>query len=110
MSLPTYSITCSKCNFDESYGFYTCYEYQGKPEQSPILIPAWCADCDKILNVCTPFTPEEVEAEISERDLWIKKNSGLLALFSKKRKNEFKEAREEIRELQARLQYFETTS
>ncbi|MEW6187316.1 MAG: hypothetical protein AB1585_16405 [Thermodesulfobacteriota bacterium] len=110
MSLPYYKITCSGCDFQGNYGFYVSYEYQGLPEQCPVLRAAWCRDCDKIVEACTPFTLEEAQKEISENNIWINNNSGFLARFSRSKKEEIIKAKEEIEKIQNRLQYFQAHS
>lgn len=110
VSLPFYSITCTGCDFTDSYSFGVRFEYSGPAEQEPMHGIAWCKDCDHIVNTCTPFTREHAEAEINDIEAWIARNKqGLFARFSRTKKDEIRKSQQGISAVQSRLAYFQST-
>jgi hypothetical protein len=85
--------------------------YEGSAEHEPVLQVAWCSDCDKIVNICSPFTTMHAEQEIAELNRWIDRNkSGFFAKFSKSKKNEILTSEGKIQTVKARLKYFENAA
>lgn len=108
MSPPFYKITCSGCDYEDGYSYAADYEYEGLDCHQPVLRPAWCQDCDKIVDASTPFTRDQAESEIADHNLWISRNqTGLFAKYSRKKKDEIRETEQEIGAVLARLAHFE---
>lgn len=111
MSLPFYKITCSGCKFHDGFNFGVDYTYEGPSERKPLLKPAWCKDCDAIVQACLPFTKENAGDlnQISEWEQFI-----LLETYIKKtrwwnRKKKRQQAEQEfLRIKKRRLAYFES--
>lgn len=107
MSLPSYKITCSVCDYHDGYSYSTNYVYQGLKSQEPILQAAWCSYCNKVVDAISSFTTEEAEKEISELNVFINRNRlGFFAKYSKSKKESIKELKEEIDKIRERILYF----
>lgn len=109
MSLPFYGITCTGCDYRDSYSFGVRFEYSGPTASEPMRGTAWCRDCDRIVNTCTPFTQEHAEAEINGIEAWITQNKrGLFARFSRTKKDEIHKSRLSISAIHSRLAHFQS--
>jgi hypothetical protein len=108
MSLPFYQITCSNCEYEDSYNYGVHYQYQGLKEYEPVLHAAWCGNCDKIERMLSSLTVEDAEYEIQDLNRWIKRyQEGFFAKYLKSKKKEVLQCKIEIGEFKARLQHFE---
>lgn len=111
MSLPFYKITCSGCSFHDGFNFGVDYTYEGPPEREPSIKPAWCKDCNAIVQACLPFTKEDAGnlSQISEWEQFL-----LLETYTKNtkwwnRKKKMQQAEQKfLATKKQRLAYFES--
>ena len=56
MSLPSYTLTCTKCNYRSSYGYNVWYEYsEGRDALcQPEITQCWCYDCNQLRTIYLP--------------------------------------------------------
>ena len=110
MSLPSYTIKCSECNFSDSYLDGTHYVYEGPPAHEPEVQVAWCRACDKVVNICAPLTVMEAQVKIRELYRLIGGcRGGLFARFLKRRKQVAEKASQDIQIVRKRLKYFRSS-
>jgi len=70
MSLPFYSLKCTKCSYSGRYGFNVRYEVEGIADPiRGVLTQGWCKNCDKVVTIYSPssFSAKKAQNEIDER-------------------------------------------
>ena len=111
MSLPFYKITCSGCSFHDGFNFGVDYTYEGPPEREPSIKPAWCEDCNAIVQARFPFTKKDAGAlnQISEWEQFLLSEAYTKNTRWWNRKKKMRQVEQEfLNTKQQRLSYFES--
>jgi len=70
MSLPSYILTCTKCNYRSSYGYNVWYEFsEGRNALcQPEITQGWCYDCNRLRTIYLPKLERKFSDQIERID------------------------------------------
>lgn len=95
MSLPSYALKCTNCDYSNHYAFNVNYDVEGVDKDiRGILKQGWCNNCEKVVTIYSPtaFSSDDAQNEIDERIIIIE---GLRSGFFGKLVERFSTERQE---------------